>query len=580
MRDAPTPADARKDLAAWEADRSADPFTTDVHLAALMDRFVTGSRRSDLDDAARAFGTKMANEVPALVVAAEAHPPRLERFDGIGNRIEEVVHSAEQRAAGSILWSAGLVARAAKPGRSFEQATLAYLASLEGEMGHLCPAICTTGLIRVLRRSGSPALIDHFVPRLISTDYAEAWLGAQFLTEVQGGSDVGANAAVAEPAGDGTYRITGEKWFCSVADADAFLLLARPVGAEAGTAGLGCFVVPRLVDDLPNGFSIRRLKDKLGTVLMASGEIDFVDALAFPVGDVNAGFKIMVTAMLNTSRWLNAVGNVGIMRRAYTEAASYARHRRAFGRVIGEFPLVRRQVAQMKAEWLAALHSTWALTALDETVDTAIADGVDAPAEDAALHRFLVNANKLACSMAATDLVRDAIEILGGNGAIESFSVLPRLLRDCVVYEQWEGTHNVLTAQVLRDLQRLGTAGTVIDRIATTLKSIADPERGAIAQRAGDALERLAGLVERSVDDPAHGQLHFRDHLVGLVRAFQVAHLLETAESTSSDLANEMTAAAALITGTYLEPAYDAAEDRSFAALVERALGSDLTASI
>jgi alkylation response protein AidB-like acyl-CoA dehydrogenase len=500
---------------------------------------------------------------------------------GIDEAVREgVVHSAEHDAAGSILWEAGLVARAAAPGASFEQATLAYLASLEGEMGHLCPAICTTGLIRVLRRSGSPALIDQFLPHLVSTDYADAWLGAQFLTEVQGGSDVGANAAVAEAAGDGTYRITGEKWFCSVADADAFLVLARPVAADPGTAGLGCFVVPRLVEDRPNGFSIRRLKDKLGTVLMASGEIDFVEAVAYPVGDVDAGFKIMVTAMLNTSRWLNAVGNVGIMRRALTEAAAYARHRRAFGRVIGEFPLVRRQVAVMKSEWLAALHSTWALTALDETVDTAIADGVDAPPDDAAIHRFLVNANKLVCSMAATDLVRGAIEILGGNGAIESFSVLPRLLRDCVVYEQWEGTHNVLTAQVLRDLQRLGTAGTVIDRIASTLKSIADPERGAVAQRAGDALERLAALVERSVEDPTHGELHFRDHLVGLVRAFQVAHLLETAESAAEDVAGEMTAAAALVTGTYLEPGYDPAADRGYAALVEQVLGSDLTISI
>ena len=146
------------------------------------------------------------------------------------------------------------------------------------------------------------------------------------------------------------------------------------------------------------------------------------------------------------------------MRRAYLEASAYARHREAFGRRIAEFPLVRRQIAQIKAEWMAALHSTWALTSLDEQVDLG-----DASESDAAFHRYLVNANKLTCSLAATQTVREAVEILGGNGAIETFSVLPRLLRDAVVYEQWEGTHNTLTAQVLRDLGRLDITSTVID---------------------------------------------------------------------------------------------------------------------
>jgi alkylation response protein AidB-like acyl-CoA dehydrogenase len=572
----PTPAAARRDLADWEADRSRNAFRSDAHLRAVTNRYVDGLRRDDIEAVGRHFGKLMAGEVPALVAAAEASPPRLERHDAIGRRTESVVYSAQHHAAGAILWDAGLVSRAGNAGNSFEQAVLAYLASHEGEMGHLCAATCTTGLIRVIRRAGSSELRTRFLPRLTATDAAVAWRGAQYLTEVQGGSDVGANAMVASAAPDGTYRLSGEKWFCSVAEADVFLVMARPVDAPDGTAGLGCFVVPRLIDGEPNAFAIHRLKEKLGTVSMASAEIEFEEALAYPVGDLDRGFKIMVTDMLNTSRWLNALGDVGMMRRAYVEAASYARHRRAFGRVIGEFPLVRRQVAELKAEWLGALHSTWALTALDEAVDLATAGVAPVPAEDAAFYRFLVNANKLVCSEAATNLVRGAIEVLGGNGAIETFSVLPRLLRDCVVYEQWEGTHNVLAAQVLRDFQRLGTTGTVVDHIATMLKGIGDADRSAVAERVGRRLDHVAAMVGRSMEEAGHGAWHFRGHLGELVRAFQAAHLLETAERTDGPLGDEMTAAAEVLVGRYLDPGYEAAGDGDFADRIARLLGSDL----
>ena len=576
MTQGPSPEAARLDHAAWRARRVFDPYSTDDHLLALADRTLSAVRRADFDAIGRDFGATMVAAIAPAVAAYQHHPPQLEKYDGSGNRVERIVFAADYDRAGALLWDAGLVARSAAAGGSFEQFVLLYLTSLEGEMGHMCPATCTTGLIRVLRRAASPEVQAAFLPRLTAQDYAEAWRGAQFLTEVQGGSDVGANVVAAVPAGDGTYRITGEKWFCSVADADVFLITARPDGAGPGTAGLGCFVVPRLIEGRPNGFSIRRLKDKLGTTSMASAEIDFENAVAYPVGDLSDGFKIMVSAMLNTSRWMNAVGNVGIMRRAYTEALGYASHRRAFGETIGRFPLVRYQLAMMKVRWLAALHSTWALTGLDEAVDVDAMGGASVDPDDAAFHRFLVNANKLECSISATDLVRSAIEVLGGNGAIEDFSVLPRLLRDCVVYEQWEGTHNVLTAQVLRDMGRLGLAGVVVDRIGRTLKSIADPERGAVAQIAESALEDLVGRITRSVDDPGYGALHFRDHLIALVRTFQVAHMLEVAEDLGSGaVADELTAAAGLLASATLDPEYVSGDDPRLLARIDACLGRD-----
>jgi alkylation response protein AidB-like acyl-CoA dehydrogenase len=563
---------ARDAFNAWRADFPRDLYAADRHLDLVNARYLEEERLAGIRDMGSAFGRTVAEDLGPLVETYQRHDPELVKYDGRGNRTEEIRFDPAYHQAGALVWASGLLRDAGTAGLSFEQANTFYLASLEGEMGHMCAATCTAGMTRVLRRSASTAIQDEYLPRLTAVDYTEALRGSQFLTEVQGGSDVGSVASPAVDRGDGTWRISGEKWFCSIADADAFLVLARPEGAVAGTRGLGCFLVPRMLDGTPNGFSIRRLKDKLGTVSMASAEIDFDDAVGYPVGDVDAGFKIMVTAMLNTSRWLNAIGDVGIMRRAYLEASAYARHREAFGQRIADFPLVRRQIAQIKAEWLAALHSTWHLTSLDEAIDL--------ESEDAAVigfHRFLVNANKLTCSLAATQAVRESLEILGGNGAIETFSVLPRLLRDAVVYEQWEGTHNTLTAQVLRDLGRLDLTGTVIDRTTMLLKGIADPELGTIAARALAGFEDLATDARRCVDDSDHGAMHFRSTLERLVRAHQVALLLDAAQSLEEDpLAGELAAAASMITGRFVETGYRPENDPGFTAMVEALLGDDL----
>ena len=130
-----------------------------------------------------------------------AHLPELARYDGIGRRIEEVRFDADYHRAGAAVWQSGLVAESGTPGRAYEQATLLYLLSLEGEAGHACPAVCTIGLARALRRAADPAIRDRFLPPLLETDYALAQRGSQFLTEVQGGSDVGANATIARPRG-------------------------------------------------------------------------------------------------------------------------------------------------------------------------------------------------------------------------------------------------------------------------------------------------------------------------------------------------------------------------------------------
>ncbi len=564
---------ARSDFAAWHAARPDNWYTSDRHLRALVAATLDPDRRSTLDDRATEFGGVIATHVPALVEQYEA-PLRLPEavpYDGAGNPVHEIRFDAAYHQAGRIIWGSGVVADAATAGRSYEIGVLSYLIAHEGEMGHACPVVCSIGLIRSLRRRADDEIAGRFLPPLIERDYDIAHRGAQFLTEVQGGSDVGSNALRADRVGDGTYRLTGEKWFCSVADADQFLVTARPDPDVSGTAGLGCFVVPRRVDGRPNGFTVRRLKDKLGTRGMASAEIDFEDAIGYPVGPVEEGFKTAVTAMLNTSRWLNAVGGCGMLRRSYVEAGSYALHRRAFGSPIAAFPPVRRLLAGLKVEWLAALYGTWWLTGLDEAVDTGAAGS-----DEEGLHRFLVNANKYVVSVRTTAAVRDAIEVLGGNGAIETFSVLPRLLRDAVVYEQWEGTHNVLVAQVLRDLGKLGLGAIVVDRISRTLKGITHPESAEAADAALAELEDLSRRIERSSVEPDYGALHFRGHLEQLMRVVQAAELLAAGDDHADhELGAELRAAADLMVRLEMMPGYRADDDPLLLERIDAVLGSD-----
>ena len=374
--------------------------------------------------------------------------------------------------------------------------------------------------------------------------------GAQFLTEVQGGSDVGANRVEAVPDGE-IWRISGEKWFCSVADADQFLLTARPRGAPAGTRGIGRFLVPRrLPDGTANGFRLRRLKDKLGTRALATGEIEFTDALGYALGAPEDGFRIAAGAVLNTSRWLNAIGSAALMRRAYLEAVSFSGLRTAFGRPIADYPLVRENLAVMKVEEQAALASTLELTRLVDAIDTDTADR-----DDLTWHRILVNANKFVTSLAATSCVRRGIETLGGNGTIEDFSPLPRLYRDAIVFESWEGTHNVLCDQVLRDLVRLDALELVLERVRGCV-----PAGDGDAATVAEALERLAPRLRRSL---AGGSLHFRRQLEQLVRALQAGCLLAQGEA----------AAAALHVRRHLVSGYDPEADAGYAELVDEVLG-------
>lgn len=444
----------RSDLVEFERDQPRNFWIADPHLRRVLQHLAGADALTWWEPELQAFGEICAGPLDraARLDDLDRQLPLPDRFSATGERIEEVRHSPLYHEAGRLIYGSGIAPLLAEPGQNLRALALFYLSSHVGEGGHNCPMACTAGVVKTLVALGTSELKQRYLGRLTSTDYGQLAHGAQFLTEVQGGSDVGANAVRAVPIdrAEGTWRLFGEKWFCSNVTADLALVTARPDDASRGTEGLGLFLMPRrLPDGRLNAVAIRRLKDKLGTRTLATAELDLEGALAWQVGPLERGFRNVMTYVIDTSRVFNAVGCAGIGRRACLVAHGYARRRRAFGTPILDYPLVQGTLADMRSETAAmvsgVLHAVHVLDAVER--------GSASPDEQAFL-RLAINLNKTRSALSSHETVQSGIEILGGNGTIESFSVLPRLLRDNVVYENWEGSHNVLLLQVLRDCRR------------------------------------------------------------------------------------------------------------------------------
>ncbi|TWB88125.1 hypothetical protein FBZ93_119115 [Bradyrhizobium macuxiense] len=309
------------------------------------------------------------------------------------------------------------------------------------EFGMGCPINVTDGCAKLLANFGSEALKAKYLDGLTQTDMSKLTQGGQFMTEKEGGSDVGTLTTRAVQDGD-HWRLYGEKWFCSNADAKVVMLLARPEGAGPGTKGVGLFLMPRFLDDgSQNHYRIVRLKDKLGTRSMASGEIKFDGAIAYAVGKLDRGF-VQMAEMVNSSRLSNGVKSTALMRRAWHDAITVAKGRVVFGQRIIDLPLARRQLMKIMLPTEQALSMSF-LTA--DALDRAEAGSQDA----AALLRILTPTLKFRATRDARKVCGDAMEVRGGIGYIEEF-VTPRLLRDAHLGSIWEGTGNIVAIDALK----------------------------------------------------------------------------------------------------------------------------------
>lgn len=316
---------------------------------------------------------------------------------------------------------------------------------VQAEFGLCCPVSMTDSLTMTMCKYASKEIIDKYLPNLTSADFDELTQGAMFITEQGAGSDVSQITTVAHEK-DGKWYLTGDKWFCSNPDAGVAMVLAHVEGAPAGMKGLGLFLMPKLLDNgKHNHYEILRLKDKMGSRSMASGEISLQGAEAHLLGEIGRGFQQMAD-MINWSRLSNGVRAAGLMRRSVGEALYICKNRHAFGKTLQDLPLQRKQLLKMM------LPSEQAKTMVLHTARVLNLSKLG-NAQALKCIRILTPLIKFRACRDARKVTGDAMEVRGGCGFIEEWSDA-RIVRDAHLGSIWEGTSNIVALDVIRAVER------------------------------------------------------------------------------------------------------------------------------
>lgn len=375
---------------------------------------------------------------------ADRHRPVLRTHDRYGHRIDEVEYDPAYHELMRVAVGHGLHAAPWADDRPGAHVVRAAKTSVwTPEPGHLCPISMTYAVVPALR--GNPELAARYEPLLTSRQYdpsrtapaAKAGITAGMsMTEKQGGSDVRAGTTRATPDADGSYRLTGHKWFTSAPMSDVFLVLAHAPG------GLSCFFLPRILPDgTRNRMFLQRLKDKLGNHANASSEVEYDGATAWLVGDEGRGVPTIIE-MVNLTRLDCTLGSATSMRNGLTRAIHHAAHRKVFGEYLIDQPLMRNVLADLAVEAEAAT-----------TIAMRMAGATDAAARgderELLLRRIGLAASKYSVCKRATPHAAEAMECLGGNGYVEE-SGMPRLYREAPLMGIWEGSGNVSALDTLR----------------------------------------------------------------------------------------------------------------------------------
>lgn len=435
-------------------------FLSDTPLHEAIQREQAGWDTDVLASLGQQLGTQESLELGRL---ANANPPELLRYDATGQRLDDVrfhpawhilmqglianrVHNLPWQEDARI---GAFVARAAR-----------FVLHAQVEAGTLCPVTMTFGAIPLLQRSLSsefqswlsPLLSDRYDAHLSPGGQKRGLLIGMGMTEKQGGSDVLSNTTTATPLtarGSGeAYRLVGHKWFFSVPQSDAHLVLAQTEG------GLSCFFLPRILPDgTRNAIRLERLKDKLGNRSNASSEVEFQDATAWLLGEEGDGVR-HILKMGGLTRFDCALGSHGLMRRALSVALYHALQRQAFGKTLIEHPMMRQVLGRMA---LRLEGQTAALMRLARAYDS-----TDGPLE-LALCRVLTPAAKFEVCRQGIPFVGEAMEALGGLGYCEE-SELPRLYREMPVNSIWEGSGNIMCLDVMRAWGRLPAVQEALER--------------------------------------------------------------------------------------------------------------------
>jgi acyl-CoA dehydrogenase len=457
------------DYAKWVNAKDANWYSDDPILTRYARRYLSENMLNYVEPALDKAGQLIAEAVDERAAYTDRDgSPKLIRYDKTGQEINEVWHNEGYLQTIRDVYGTGVVAfrydeQAPEKVPFFVNSILLYLIC-EAEIGIACPVGLTQSTAFVLEKFGSEEQKAAYLTRLASLDPEEFAQGATFLTEINGGSDVGSIETVARKVGD-HYLLTGEKWFASNCDAEIAIALAR-VNDKPSTKGLGIFLVPRT---LPSGernqITIRRLKDKLGSRAVPTGELVLNEAVGYLIGDENLGFKYMAEA-LNMSRLDTALCGLAFARRAFLEGVLYCRQRVTFGQTVIHYPMVQETLIDIMTEIEAGFALSASMIRLFDSVHTYNTAGES----DTALLRMLLSLAKYRLSELGVTATKRVMELHGGNGYIEEYPI-PRLMRDALVNPIWEGPANIQSLEVLKGLQRNGSA-VFLHALRQTLDSV------------------------------------------------------------------------------------------------------------
>lgn len=475
-------------------------FTADADLLPLMSLYLPPELLSHLTPHLQRLGSLAGGRLEELAARADKHPPELVVRTRQGNDCSEVVKDPAYVELERWAFSEfGLAAASHVPGvlgwpaplPPVAKYTLFYLFS-QAEFGLTCPVNMTDSLTRTLRKYGNPQLVEEYFERLTSLEVDTYIQGAMFMTEQGAGSDIAQTATIARRHGS-DWQLFGDKWFCSNASAEVAMVLARPDDAPSGMAGVSLFLMPRVKrSGTPNDYRIIRLKDKLGTRSMASGEIRFEGAEAYLIGEVGKGFQQMAE-MVNSSRLSNGVRSGALMRRALTEASFVAANRQAFGRPLADLPLMRRQLEKMALPTEQARSFAFQVASMLQRADSG-----DEVARKAV--RIMTPLIKFRACRDARKVTGDAMEVRGGCGYIEEWTE-PRLVREAHLGSIWEGTSNIVALDVYRASTREGALGAYANHLSGLLDHAAAEIRSTLRL----ALDDVLGFAEREISQKNEG---------------------------------------------------------------------------
>ena len=404
----------------------------------------------------------------------QAGTPWLRMFDVFGKRVDEILYPPAYWTMLKNGYRAGAVWSDFENGSLAPAYLLGYLTAFY-DTGLYCPYTVSLSTAIPLYKYGDDQVKERFLPRMLRKDDS-VWQGATWMTEAGGGSDLGTFVeTIADQVGD-HWLLNGEKYFASNAGAELAVVAARRRGAAPSVHGLSLFLLPRYRQDGSLNYFIRRLKDKIGTRSVPTGEVELRDSQAYLLGKAEQGVYLILET-LNISRVANSIGSVALMQRAIADALSFAQQRIAFGKPVSEHPLLRRQIEERVGLLEQAFALTWEAVRLLDTV------WQETPRYSESYHLFRLVAHlaKYWTAEQAVQTAKWAMEVHGGMGVLAEYGV-ERWLREAMILPIWEGTPHRQILDGLEAMQRKQAHELLFRHLAAD----ADPQ----------ALEETAAQVE------------------------------------------------------------------------------------